>query len=321
MLLGLHPQRVQAPFSGARYFMRIVKEIRKNFLLYVMLVPVLVYFYLFHYRPMWGIQIAFKDFNVFKGVAESPWVGLMYFKQFFQSYYFGRLLSNTILLSIYNLVFTFIAPIILALQLNAVRNKYARSTLQTISYLPHFISLVVIAGMILVFLEPTGIVNRLLLHLGIIENPIIFMMEPEWYRTVYVASGVWQTVGWNSIVYLAALAGIDPQLYEAAVIDGAGRFKKLLYITLPSLLPTIVILFLLNVGRLFSIGAEKTILLYNPVLYETADIISSFVYRRGILQADYSFSAAVGLFNSLINFALLLSFNRLSRRYTETSLW
>ncbi len=301
--------------------MRIVKEIRKNFLLYVMLVPVLVYFYLFHYRPMWGIQIAFKDFNVFKGVAESPWVGLMYFKQFFQSYYFGRLLSNTILLSIYNLVFTFIAPIILALQLNAVRNKYARSTLQTISYLPHFISLVVIAGMILVFLEPTGIVNRLLLHLGIIENPIIFMMEPEWYRTVYVASGVWQTVGWNSIVYLAALAGIDPQLYEAAVIDGAGRFKKLLYITLPSLLPTIVILFLLNVGRLFSIGAEKTILLYNPVLYETADIISSFVYRRGILQADYSFSAAVGLFNSLINFALLLSFNRLSRRYTETSLW
>lgn len=301
--------------------MRIIKEIRKNYMLYLMLVPVMVYFYLFHYRPMWGIQIAFKDFNVFKGVKDSPWVGLMYFKQFFQSYYFGRLLKNTVLLSLYNLVFTFIAPIILALQLNAVRNKYARSTFQTISYLPHFISLVVVAGMILVFLEPTGVVNRLLLHLGIIDNPIIFMMEPEWYRTIYVASGVWQTIGWNSIVYLAALAGIDPQLYEAAVIDGAGRFKKLIYITLPSLMPTIVILFLLNVGRLFSIGAEKTILLYNPVLYETADIISSFVYRRGILQADYSFSAAVGLFNSLINFALLLSFNRLSKRYTETSLW
>ncbi|NMA61260.1 MAG: sugar ABC transporter permease [Firmicutes bacterium] len=301
--------------------MRIIKEIRKNYMLYLMLVPVMVYFYLFHYRPMWGIQIAFKDFNVFKGVKDSPWVGLMYFKQFFQSYYFGRLLKNTVLLSLYNLVFTFIAPIILALQLNAVRNKYARSTFQTISYLPHFISLVVVAGMILVFLEPTGVVNRLLLHLGIIDSPIIFMMEPEWYRTIYVASGVWQTIGWNSIVYLAALAGIDPQLYEAAVIDGAGRFKKLIYITLPSLMPTIVILFLLNVGRLFSIGAEKTILLYNPVLYETADIISSFVYRRGILQADYSFSAAVGLFNSLINFALLLSFNRLSKRYTETSLW
>lgn len=301
--------------------MRIIKEIRKNYMLYLMLVPVMVYFYLFHYRPMWGIQIAFKDFNVFRGVKDSPWVGLMYFKQFFQSYYFGRLLKNTILLSLYNLVFTFIAPIILALQLNAVRNKYARSTFQTISYLPHFISLVVVAGMILVFLEPTGVVNRLLLHLGIIDSPIIFMMEPEWYRTIYVASGVWQTIGWNSIVYLAALAGIDPQLYEAAVIDGAGRFKKLIYITLPSLMPTIVILFLLNVGRLFSIGAEKTILLYNPVLYETADIISSFVYRRGILQADYSFSAAVGLFNSLINFALLLSFNRLSKRYTETSLW
>lgn len=202
-----------------------------------------------------------------------------------------------------------------------MRNKYARSALQTVSYLPHFISLVVVAGMILVFLEPTGVVNRLLLHLGIIENPIVFMMQPEWYRTIYVASGVWQTVGWNSIVYLAALAGIDPQLYEAAVIDGAGRWKKLIFITLPSLMPTIVILFLLNVGRLFSIGAEKTILLYNPVLYETGDIISSFVYRRGILQADYSFSAAVGLFNSIINFALLLSFNRLSKRYTETSLW
>lgn len=301
--------------------MRIVKEIRKNFLLYVMLVPVMIYFYLFHYRPMYGIQIAFKDFNVFKGVSASPWVGLMYFKQFFQSYYFTRLLKNTILLSIYNLIFTFVAPIILALQLNAVRNKYARSALQTVSYLPHFISLVVVAGMILVFLEPTGVVNRLLLHLGIIENPIVFMMQPEWYRTIYVASGVWQTVGWNSIVYLAALAGIDPQLYEAAVIDGAGRWKKLIFITLPSLMPTIVILFLLNVGRLFSIGAEKTILLYNPVLYETGDIISSFVYRRGILQADYSFSAAVGLFNSIINFALLLSFNRLSKRYTETSLW
>lgn len=301
--------------------MRIIKEIRKNYMLYLMLVPVMVYFYLFHYRPMWGVQIAFKEFNVFKGIKDSPWVGLMYFKQFFQSYYFGRLLKNTIILSLLNLIFTFIAPIILALQLNAVRNKYAKSAFQTISYLPHFISLVVVAGMILVFLEPTGVVNRLLIHLGIIESPIIFMMQPEWYRTIYVASGVWQTIGWNSIVYLAALAGIDPQLYEAAVIDGAGRFKKLIYITLPSLMPTIVILFLLNVGRLFSIGAEKTILLYNPVLYETADIISSFVYRRGILQADYSFSAAVGLFNSLINFALLLSFNRLSKRYTETSLW
>lgn len=301
--------------------MRIIKEVRKNYMLYLMLVPVMLYFYLFHYRPMWGVQIAFKEFNVFKGIKDSPWVGFMYFKQFFQSYYFTRLLKNTILLSLYNLAFTFIAPIILALQLNAVRNRYVKSTLQTISYLPHFISLVVVAGMILVFLEPTGLVNRLLIRYGLIKSPIIFMMEPDWYRTIYVASGVWQTIGWSSIVYLAALAGIDPQLYEAAVIDGAGRFKQLIYITLPSLTPTIVILFLLNVGRLFSIGAEKTILLYNPVLYETADIISSFVYRRGILQADYSFSAAVGLFNSLINFALLLSFNRLSKRYTETSLW
>ena len=301
--------------------MKIVKEIRKNFLLYLMLVPVMLYFYLFHYRPMYGVQIAFRDFNVFKGISESEWVGLMYFKQFFNSYYFTRLLKNTIVLSVYNLIFSFVAPIMLALQLNAVRNKYVRSTLQTFSYLPHFISLVVVCGMILVFLEPTGIVNRLLLALGIIDKPIPFMMQPEWYRTVYIASSVWQSVGWNSIIYLAALAGIDPQLYEAAVMDGAGRWKQLIHITLPSLLPTIIVLFILNVGRLFSMGAEKTILLYNPVLYETADIISSFVYRRGILQADYSFSAAVGLFNSVINFILLLTFNRLSKRFTETSLW
>lgn len=299
----------------------IVKEVRKNFYLYLMLVPVMLYFYLFHYRPIYGVQIAFRDYSVFRGIWESPWVGLMYFRQFFNSYYFGRLIWNTVLLSLYNLLVSFVAPIILALQLNEVRNKYLRSGLQTISYLPHFISLVVICGMLLVFLEPGGIINRVLMLLGIVKQPINFMIMPEWYRTVYITSGVWQSVGWNSIIYLAALAGVDPQLYEAAVIDGANRWEKTMHITLPGLLPTIVVLFVLNVGRLFSIGAEKTILIYNPVLYETADIIASFVYRRGILQADYSFSAAVGLFNSLINFVLLIIFNKLSRRFTETSLW
>ena len=276
--------------------MKIVKEIRKNFLLYLMLAPVMLYFYLFHYRPMYGVQIAFRDFNVFKGIAESEWVGLMYFKQFFNSYYFTRLLTNTIVLSVYNLIFSFVAPIILALQLNAVRNKYVRSTLQTISYLPHFISLVVVCGMILVFLEPTGIVNRLLLALGIIEKPIPFMMQPEWYRTVYIASAVWQSVGWNSIIYLAALAGIDPQLYEAAVMDGAGRWKQLIHITLPSLLPTIIVLFILNVGRLFSMGAERpsfcTIPYFMklPILFPPSSIAEEFSKLIIVSQLQYGYS-------------------------------
>lgn len=301
--------------------MRIVKEIRKNSALYVMLIPVLLYFYFFHYRPLYGVQIAFRDYNIFRGIWESEWVGWMYFQQFFNSYYFGRLIRNTVLLALYSLAFGFTAPIILALLLNEVRSKYIRSTFQTISYLPHFISLVVVVGMVLDLLEPTGVINRLLMSIGLIQQPILFSMEPDWYRTIYVGSGVWQSVGWNSIIYLAALAGIDPQLYEAAVIDGAGRWQRVLRITLPSLIPTIVTLFLLNIGNLFAIGADKTILLYNPAVYETGDIISSFVYRRGILQADYSFATAVGLFNSVINLILLVTFNRLSKRVTQHSLW
>jgi putative aldouronate transport system permease protein len=299
----------------------IWKEIDKNKYLYLMLLPVLTYFLLFHYKPMYGALIAFKDFNPYKGVWESPWVGFKHFEQFFNSYYFERLLRNTVLISVYSLLIIFPASITLALLLNEVKNKVFKSTIQTLSYLPHFISLVVVSGMILDFLQPNGIINRFIIAIRLTDVPINFLILPDWFRTIYIGSGLWQSIGWNSIIYLAALAGINPSLYEAAVVDGANRWKQLWHITIPGILPTIIILFILNMGHLMSVGFDKIILLYNPATYETADVISTFVYRRGILEANYSFSSAVGLFNSVINFILLILANSYVRRKTESSLW
>nr|WP_309119535.1 ABC transporter permease subunit [Paenibacillus sp.] len=286
-----------------------------------MLLPVVVYFLLFEYKPMYGALIAFKNFNPYQGVWDSPWVGFKHFLHFFESHYFVRLLRNTLLLSVYSLVFIFPASIAFALLLNELRLKRLKSVVQTLSYLPHFISLIVIAGMIVDFTQPDGIMNRVLMAVGFISEPISFLILPEWFRTLYIGSGLWQSVGWNSIIFLAALAGINPSLYEAAVIDGADRWKQLVHVTLPGILPTILILLILNIGSLMNVGWDKIILLYNAATYETADVISTFVYRRGIINADYSFSAAVGLFNSAINFALLLLANRISRKTTENSLW
>ncbi|MBD2843687.1 sugar ABC transporter permease [Paenibacillus sp. IB182496] len=289
--------------------------------LYLMLLPVVAYFLIFEYKPMYGAIIAFKQFNAYAGIADSPWVGFQHFERFFESYYFWRLLKNTFLLSLYSLLFIFPAALVFALLLNELRHKKLKSVVQTISYLPHFISLIVICGMIIDFTKPGGIINSALLALGVVDSPIQFLILPEWFRTIYVGSGLWQSVGWNSIIYLAALSGINPSLYEAAVIDGADRWKQLLHITLPGILPTVLILLILNIGQLLNIGWDKIILLYNPSTYPTADVISTFVYRRGIMEADYSFSAAVGLFNSVINFTLLLAANRISRKATKTSLW
>lgn len=306
--------------SGHSRLKDIKKNIIKSRYLYIMLAPVLVYYIVFHYVPMYGAAIAFKDFNPFEGIWKSPWVGFKYFQQFFNSVYFWRLIRNTLSINIYGILVGFPAPILLALMINEMRNKYFRSTVQTIVYLPHFISTVVIVGMILAFLSPrSGFVNAFIQAFG--GKPIHFMQEPGWFKSVYVWSGVWQEAGWGSIIYLAALTGIDTSLYEAAIVDSASRWQRLIYITIPCLVPTIIIMLILRMGGLLNVGFEKIMLMYNPITYETADVISTYVYRRGIQGAEYSFSTAVGLFNSIVNFIILVTFNSISRRVSETSLW
>lgn len=288
--------------------------------LFLLISPVLAYYVVFHYLPIVGTLIAFKDYSPRLGVLGSPWVGLANFQEFFHSFYFGRLLRNTILLSLYTLLWGFPVPIIFALLLNELRSQLLKRTVQTISYLPHFISAVVIAGMIVTFLSPDdGIVNNLRGLLGF--SAVNFMSDPGYFRSIYVGSEVWQTFGWGAIIYLAALAGVDPNLYDSADVDGAKRWQKVVYITLPSIVPVMVILLILNAGNLMSVGFEKVLLLYNPATYETADVIQTYVYRRGIVSSDYGLAAAIGFFNSLINLVLLLTVNWIARRRSETSLW
>lgn len=300
-------------------FDKIKKDWMRNKSLYIMVLPVLIFFILFHYKPMYGAIIAFKDYTPALGIKDSPWVGLENFSRFFSSVYFGRLIRNTILLSVYSLIFGFPAPIILALLLNEVRNKKFKGLTQTVTYLPHFISMIVVTGMLVDFSLTSGLFNDIIELFGGERSPLL--QNPDLYRTIYVASGIWQEAGWGSIIYLSALSGVDSQLYEAAQIDGAGKWKQLLNVTLPGIMPTIVIMFILKMGTLMNMGYEKTILLYNPATYETADIISSYIYRIGLLEQDWSYSTAIGLFNSVINFALLLITNKLARKCGETSLW
>lgn len=305
--------------SGSTKWNILKSDLRRNKTIYLMLIPVLLFYLIFEYGPLYGIQIAFKNYAVTKGIWSSPWAGFRNFEDFFQSYYFWRLLKNTLLLSFYDILFGFPAPIILALLLNEVRLKFFKHAVQTVTYLPHFISLVVIVGMIVDFTARDGLINQLLALLGIPAIP--FLIKPEWFRTLYVSSDIWQGVGWGSIIYLAAITNIDPTQYEAARIDGAGRWKQMLHVTIPGILPTVVILFILRVGGLMSVGAEKIILMYNPTIFDTADVISTFVYRKGVLEMSYSYSAAVGLFNSIINFSMLILANSLSRRLSENKLW
>lgn len=298
---------------------RLKRDWIRNRSLYILVLPVLLFYILFHYKPMYGAIIAFKDYTPALGVSESPWIGFDNFIRFFKSVYFGRLIKNTILLSVYNLIFGFPAPIILALLLNEVHNKHFKNLTQTITYLPHFISLIVVTGMLTDFSMTSGLFNDIIEFFGGERSPLL--QNPDLYRTMYVASGIWQQVGWGSIIYLSALAGVDQQLYEAASIDGAGKWKQLLHVTLPGIAPTIIIMLIMRVGQLMSMGYEKTILLYNPSTYDTADIISSYIYRVGLLEQDWSYSTAVGLFNSVINFCLLIFTNKISKKFSETSLW
>lgn len=298
---------------------RLRKDWIRNRSLYIMVIPVLLFYLLFHYKPMYGAIIAFKDYTPALGVSKSPWVGFANFTRFLKSVYFVRLIRNTILLSLYNLIFGFPAPIILALLLNEIRSKHFKNITQTITYLPHFISLIVVTGMLTDFSMTSGLFNDIIVFFGGERSPLL--QNPSLYRTMYVASGIWQQVGWGSIIYLSALAGVDQQLYEAASIDGAGKWKQLIHVTLPGIAPTIIIMLIMRMGSLMNMGYEKTILLYNPSTYDTADIISSYIYRVGLLEQDWSYSTAVGLFNSVINFGLLIFTNKMSKKFSETSLW
>lgn len=297
----------------------IAKDLRRNKYVYILALPVILYYSVFHYGPMYGLLMAFKDFSIADGIWGSEWIGFEHFRNFFNSYYFERLLRNTVLINVYELIFAFPAPIILALLLNEIRSRLFKRTVQTISYLPHFVSIVVVTGIMFDFLARDGLVNQILGFFGIESIP--FMSEAGWFRTLYVGSGIWQGVGWGSIIYLASIATIDPTLYEAAKMDGAGRWKQMLHITLPGMLPTIIIIFILNMGSMLSVGSEKVLLMYSPLTYETADVISTFVYRRGVLETDYGFTTAVGLFNSVVSFILLVLANSISKRVSEHKLW
>ncbi len=298
---------------------RFVKDFRANRELYIIFIPVLVFYLIFHYAPMYGAVIAFKNYRPAIGIVESPWVGFDHFSSFFTSYYFWVLLRNTLVLSFSSLLFGFPAPVLLALLINELKSKRFARIVQTITYMPHFISLVVVCGMIIQFTKSNGFITNILTKVGYPQQSLL--SNPKAFVPIYVISGIWQEIGWGSIIYLAALAGIDQELYEAAEIDGAGKLKRAIHITMPGILPTIVVLFIMRVGRIMSMGGEKVILLYNPAIYDTADVISSYVYRRGIENTDWSFSSAVGLFNSVISFALVISINALSKKVSQMSLW
>lgn len=311
--------RQVAAAPRARFRGRLLKDVVRNKYIYLMLVPVVAYYLVFHYGPMYGALMAFQDYSPTKGIWGSQWIGFENFTTFFSSVYFQRLIRNTLAINIIELFFAFPAPIILALLLNEITSPTFKRTVQTITYLPHFVSLVVVAGMMIDFLARDGLINNLLAVFGLPATQ--FLQRAEWYWPIFVGSGIWQGVGWGSIVYLAAITAIDPTLYEAATVDGANRLQQLWHITLPGILPTIIVFLILRIGSMMSVGYEKTILLYNPSTYETADVINSYVYRKGVLQADFGFSAAVGLFNSVINFGLVLLANRMSKRVTEMGLF
>lgn len=286
---------------------------------YLMLLPAVIYVMLFCYAPMYGLQIAFKNYKVSLGVSGSPWIGFRNFTDFFQSYYFVTLLKNTLVLSLYSLIVGFPIPIIIALILNEMKGRFKKVT-QTVLYAPHFISLVVLVSILNSMLSPSqGVVNTIIEMLG--GERTYFMADPKYFRHLYVWSGVWQGMGWGAIIYLAALSGVDPVLHEAADMDGATRLQKIIHINIPTILPTIIIMLILRMGQIISVGYEKVYLMQNSMNVETAEVISTYVYKRGILNSNYSFSAAVGLFNNVVNVILVLLANWISKKISKTSLF
>ena len=301
------------------FWLRLGRDLITNRYVYLLALPGIAYYLVYHFYPMSGVVLAFKSYRLSLGVWNSPWVGLANFKGFLSSFYFVRILRNTLLISVYTILFGFPVPILFALLLNEVRQLNFKKLVQSVTYMPHFISMVVICGMINSVVAPNGLVNNIRGFFG--GQQINYLALPEWFRTVYVISDIWQGFGWGSIIYIAALTNIDPQLYEAAMLDGAGRLRQTIHVSIPGILPTVIIMLILRVGNLMNVGYEKVFLLYNNATMETADVISTFVYRKGILQADFSYSTAVGLFNSVINLMLVVLVNAFSKRLTETSLW
>lgn len=295
------------------------KSFKQNWELYALISPVIIYFLVFHYFPLYGLQIAFKDFVASKGITGSPWAGFKHFERFFDSYYFWRLIKNTIGIGVFTLLIAFPVPIILALCLNEVKSLRYKKFVQTVIYAPHFLSTVVVVGMLLLFLKPDGMINQIIMLFG--GTPTDFITEPGYFKSLYVFSDVWQTMGWSSIIYIAALSAVDPGQHEAAMLDGASKFQRMLHVNLPAIMPTIVIMFILSAGSVMAVGFEKVFLMQNDLNMSTSDVISTFVYRSGILEAQYSFSAAVGLFNSVINLIMLLMVNRIAKKVSDTSLW
>lgn len=296
------------------------KLIRGNLDMYLLLIPGLMFLLLFKYTPMYGIIIAFQDFNIFGGISGSEWVGMAQFERLLQSDEFLQVLVNTLLISLYKITILFPIPIVIALMLNEVRRMFFKRTIQTIIYLPHFLSWVIISGLFLNILSPSGgIVNEIIRSFG--GEPISFFTDNSLFRSLVVFTAGWKEIGWNAIVFIAAIAGIEQEQYEAAAIDGAGRIRQMWSISLPGMLPTIVLMFILRIGSLLEAGTEQILTMYNPLVYETGDVIGTYVYRMGLGQQDYSFSTAVGLFNSAVGFLLIVIGNMLSRKFLNRSIW
>lgn len=311
----LSKSKLNSSFANNKY----IKGIKKNWQLYIFILPAFLYFIIFAYGPMYGVQIAFKDFVATKGIWGSQWIGFKHFKDFFGTHLFGVTLKNTLSISIYTLIAGFPAPILLALLLNEVKNNKFKKLVQNVTYAPHFISTVVMVGMIIMFLSPDGIVNKLLTGVGLPPN--LFLTKSYLFDDIFVWSGVWQNMGWGSIIYLASLAGIDPQLHEAATVDGATRLQRIMHINIPGIFPTMVIMLILNVGGIMNLGFEKVYLMQNPLNLDTSEVISTYVYKMGLQNAKYSFSAAIGLFNNVINLVLMLTVNKIAKTLSNTHLW
>ncbi len=303
-------------------FMKIVKE---DWQIYVLLAPLMYWFYLFAYAPMGGLIIAFQDYSPFKGIEGSEYILFQNFNDLFfgvRKADFWRSFWNTVEISAASIIFTFPLPILLALFFNEIKDGLFRRSVQTIMFLPHFLSEVVLAGIVTSFLLPsTGIINILLMKAGILNESVYFLMQPEWFRPVYIISGVWKEVGFGSIVYFAALSGISPEQYEAATVDGATKLQKMCFISLPGIAPTISIMLIIRIGNILNVGYERVMLLYQPITYETADVLSTYIYRLGMVNNNYSLAAAAGLFNAVIGFILVIGANKISKMLSETALW
>jgi len=299
---------------------QLIKQVAARYDLYLMLLLPISWYFIFQYLPMYGLQIAFKEYVPVQGFLGSEWVGLEHFQRFFASHYFGRLIWNTLAISVLSVLIAFPVPVFLALLINEIHSNKFKKILQNVTYVPHFISVVVIVGMLHLFLGANGgLVNNVLQLFGI--DSIAFMEKASWFKPIFIGSNIWQHMGFQSIIYIAALAGVDPQLYEAAKIDGASRLQRIRHVSIPGILPTVIILLILDIGQFMNIGFEKILLMQNSLNMESSDVIATFIYRNGILNGDYSYSAAIGLFNSIINFILLLMINRFARKKAETSLW